>query len=229
MLDRSGSRGPATQDAPGLIDRLKSGDEAGFALLLDGWSSGMQRLARAYVGDEATAEEVVQETWLAVIANIAALDGRTSFKQWVYRILVSTAQHRASRDRGVVPVAVDDLTKDHDPTVPGSRFRPLGGSFPGHWTEPPARWPMPEGAVQTAELRRVVADAVRRLPSAQAAVLILRDIEGNATAETSAVLDLTAANQLMLLHRARAAVRAAIEEYFDECVTDRRLHDSGDR
>ena len=178
MLDRSVSRGPATQDAPGLIDRLKSGDEAGFALLLDGWSSGMRRLARAYVGDEATAEEVVQETWLAVIENLAAFDGRTSLKQWVYRIVVNTAKHRASRDRGVVPVAVDDLTRDHDPTVPGSRFRPHGISFPGHWTGAPGPWPMPEGAVQAAELRRVVADAVRRLPPAQAAVVTLRDIEG---------------------------------------------------
>ena len=219
VLDRSASRAPATLDEPGLIDRLTAGDETVFALLLDVWSPTMHHLARAYVGDAAIAEEVVQETWMAVIESVAAFEGRSSLKHGVYRILVSAAQRRASRDPRLVPADVGDFTPDQSPTVPCYRFRPLGASFPGHWTELPARWPRPSNAAQAAELRHVVADAVQRLPPPQAAVVTLRDIGGLDAAETCAVLGLDTASQLVGLHRARAAIRADIEEYLDDRMT----------
>lgn len=219
VLDQSASHAPAAVDEPGLIDRLTAGDETAFALLLDAWSPTMHHLARAYVGDAATAAEVVQETWLAVIEIVAGFEGRSSLKNGVYRILVNAAQRRASRDSRIVPAGVDDFTSDQNPRVPRSRFRPLGALFPGHWAEPPARWPTSGDVAQAAELRHVVANAVRRLPPTQAAIVTLRDIEGFDAAETCAVLGLDTASQLVPLHRAREAIRAAIEEYLDDPVT----------
>jgi RNA polymerase sigma-70 factor (ECF subfamily) len=214
---RSTSHDPATLYAPELVDLLSAGDEAAFVLLVDAWSASMHRLAEAFVGDPVTAGEVVQQAWHTVIDNLAELGGGPSLQHGVYRILVDAARRRAGRDLGV-PVAVDDLAED-DPAVPGFRFRPLGVPFPRHWTELPAAWP-PEDTAQAAEIRQVVLDAIQRLPPSQRAVLTLRDIEGYHAAETGAVLDLAVPTQLALLHRGRAAVRMAIEEY---------LRRSGDR
>lgn len=227
MQHRSASHRPATLDVLELVDRLRAGDEAAFVLLLDAWSASMRRLAEAFVGDPVTAGEVVRQAWHTVIDNLAELDGGPSLKHTVYRILVDAAQRRASRDRGV-PVAVDDLAQDH-PAVPWSRFRPVGVPFPHHWADLPAVWPPPEDTVPAALLQQVVLDAVRRLPPSQGAVLTLRDIEGFDAAETGAVLDLPMPIQLALLHRARAAVRMAIEEYLDDLATDRQVRDSEDR
>jgi RNA polymerase sigma-70 factor (ECF subfamily) len=194
-----------------LVGRLRDGDEATFALLLDTWSRGMQRVATSYVANSATAEEVVQDTWLAVIENIDSFEARSSLKHWVFRIAANTAKRRATRDSRTVPSG--DMGPD-EPTVDPRRFRPADQLYPGHWSDPPAPWPSPDQEAMRAEVRRLIADAVGRLPARQRAVITLRDLEGNTSEETCSMLDLSPANQRVLLHRARAAIRAELEEYF---------------
>ncbi|MGH3384831.1 MAG: RNA polymerase sigma factor [Nocardioidaceae bacterium] len=199
-----------------LVARIRGRDEAVFALLLDAWSAGMRRLAGSYLASGATADEVVQDTWLAVITSIDSFEGRASLKHWVYRILVNTAKRRALRDSRVVPAGSmrpDAHPGDDGPTVDPARFRAADQTYPGHWAELPAPWPSPEQEVLAGEVRRRVAGAVERLPAQQRAVITLRDIEGYGSVETCALLDLTPANQRVLLHRARAAVRADLETY----------------
>jgi RNA polymerase sigma-70 factor, ECF subfamily len=194
-----------------LVARLRRGDDAAFALLLDAWSRGMHRVAASHVASSATADEVVQDTWLAVIQNIDTFEGRSSLKHWVFRIAANTAKRSAARESRAVPSG--SMGPDDEPTVNPVRFRPPDQLYPGHWHDLPAPWPSPDQEVMGAEVRRLVAAAVERLPARQRAVITLRDIEGHSSEETCSILDLSQANQRVLLHRARTAVRAELEEY----------------
>ncbi len=195
------------------MDRLRAGDEAMFATLLDAWSPGMLRAARAYVADEHTAEDVVQEAWLGVLKGIAGFGGRSSLRTWVYRILVNTAKTRGVRDRRTVPLtSLAPLDEDYGPTVDPARFRGSDDPFPGHWRSFPDAWPSPEHEVVATETRRELAAALATLPRRQRTVIALRDVQGYTSEEVCAILEISAANQRVLLHRARAAVRAALEQ-----------------
>lgn len=193
-----------------LVARLRGGDEAAFALVLDAWSGGLRRVAASYVASSASADEVVQDTWLAVIQNIDSFEGRSSLKHWVFRITANTAKRRAARESRAVPSG--SMGPD-EPTVDPGRFRPADQLYPGHWSDEPSPWPTPDQETVASEVREVIAEAVGRLPARQRAVITLRDIEGYTSEETTSMLDLTPANQRVLLHRARAAVRAALADY----------------
>ena len=195
-----------------LVARLREGDEAAFALMLDSWSTGMLRLTRTFVSTHESAAEVVQETWIAVLQGIAGFEGRSSLKTWVYRILVNTAKRHGAREHRTIPWS-SLVGENEGPTVDPSRFY-AAGPHEGHWREFPHAWPSPEQETLAGETRRQVAAALERLPERQRAVIALRDVEGYSSDEVCAILEISAANQRVLLHRARAFVRAALEDYF---------------
>ncbi|GAA1571496.1 sigma-70 family RNA polymerase sigma factor [Kribbella sancticallisti] len=199
-----------------LVARLQDGDEDAFALVLDSWSGGMLRLARSFVSTEESAAEVVQETWLAVIEGIGRFECRSSLKTWTYRILTNTAKRRGTREKKVVPLS---SAEDNGPTVDPARFRPAGVPFPGHWWEFPPAWPTPEQGLLGAEVREMLSAALAELPDRQRVVITLRDVEGYASEEVCELLEISAANQRVLLHRARAFVRGKLEEYYTQEVS----------
>ena len=202
------------------MDRLRQRDEAVFALLLDTWSRGMLRAARAYVGSDQSAEDVVQDTWLAVIRGIDRFEGRSSLRTWVYRILVNLAKTRGVREGRTVPAGLADGTSDGSsdggPTVDPARFQGTHDPYPGHWRTFPAS---PESWVLSREVHGVVDRALAGLPDRQRIVITLRDVEGYTSEEVCSILEISAANQRVLLHRARAAVRGRLEEYFEEVTS----------
>lgn len=200
-----------------LVARLRAGDESCFALVLDAWSAGMLRVARAFVSTQDSAAEVVQDAWLGVIEGIDRFEGRSSLKTWVYRILVTTAKRRGARESRVVPAS--SLSADAGPTVDPALFQRPGEPYPGHWRQSPAPWPTPEQHTLAAETRAFLAEAIGRLPDRQRVVLVLRDVVGHTADEVCSILDLTAANQRVLLHRARAFVRGELARYHTEVTT----------
>jgi RNA polymerase sigma-70 factor (ECF subfamily) len=202
-----------------LVSRLRGRDDAAFGLVLDAWSGGMTRVARSIVSTHASADEVVQDAWLAVIQSIASFEGRSSLKTWVYRILVNTAKRRALREGRHIswsPVAGEDDT----PTVDPARFGGPGDAFPGHWRAFPAPWPSPEQDALAGEVQERVEAALAELPERQRVVITLRDVEGYSSDEVCSILQISAANQRVLLHRARAFVRGKLEEYFAASASD---------
>ena len=201
-----------------LVARLLRGDEATFAALLDAWSGGMRRLAASYVASSAWADDVVQDTWLAVIENIDTFEGRSSLRHWVYRIVVNTAKRRAAREGRTV--RWDSPDPGDEPTVDPARFRSAAQLYPGHWQDLPAPWRSAEDEVLAREVVRVLQDAVGRLPARQRAVITLRDVEGYTSEETCSLMDISSANQRVLLHRARAAVRAELEGFLSSSRND---------
>jgi RNA polymerase sigma-70 factor, ECF subfamily len=205
-----------------LVKRMRDGDEAAFVLLVDTWSGGMARLARSFVKTNESAAEVVQDTWLAVIRGIDSFEGRSSLKTWIYRILVNTAKRRGVREGRTIPMSsLAPTDEDHGPTVDPSRFLEAGHRWAGHWREFPAVWPSPEQSALSGEVHAQVADAVAELPERQRIVITLRDVEGYTSDEVREILDISAANQRVLLHRARAYVRGRLETYFAAVDTER--------
>ncbi len=204
-----------------MLTRLRGGDEAAFRELVERHHRVMTRVALEFVPSRAVADEVVQETWLAVIRGIDRFEQRSSLKTWIFAILVKRARSRGVREQRTMPfsaLAPDDI--DAGPVVDAERF--LGGDhcFAGAWSVPPSRFfALPEERVLAAETRQAIARAINDLPPAQRQVIKLRDVEGWEAEETCALLGLSAANQRVLLHRARARVRSALESYFSDLVT----------
>jgi RNA polymerase sigma-70 factor (ECF subfamily) len=203
-------RAPSREDAQ-LVARLRARDEAAFAAMLRMYGTGMLRVARTYVSSRAVADEVVQEAWLAVLNGIDRFEGRSSLKTWLYRIVANTAKTRGVRESRSAPFS--SFAEDETTVLP-ERFLGPDERFPGHWAIPPASWAgIPEDRLLAGETMDVIRRAIERLPVSQRAVLELRDIEGLSADEVCNALDLTETNGRVLLHRARAKVRAALEEY----------------
>lgn len=195
-----------------ILDALRAGDEEAFAAVVRRYHTAMVAVALRYVHDGAGAEDVVQETWMALLQRIDTFEARSSLKTWLFAVLTNRARSRWRRDVRVVPGLADDAA----PAVPGDRFRGDDDRWPGHWTRPPSDWDPASTTAEAAELRRIVAQEIRRLPAGQRAVITLRDVEGWAPSEVCAALDLSAGNQRVLLHRARSRVRAALVRYLTD-------------
>jgi RNA polymerase sigma-70 factor, ECF subfamily len=208
------------EDEARLVAALSRGDADAFAALVDRHSRAMIRVAMAYVPSRAAAEEVVQETWIAVMRGIDGFEGRSSLKTWIFRILTNVAMRSGARERRSVPFSALAGAEDTgEPSVDPDRFLPADHElFPGHWAIMPARWPTPEEGLLARETREVIAAAIAELPVAQRTVVALRDVEGWSSEEVRAALEISAGNQRILLHRARSRVRNAIESYYGAVV-----------
>jgi RNA polymerase sigma-70 factor (ECF subfamily) len=199
-----------------LLAALRAGDEAAFAALVTRYHASLKRVARAYVSTDAVAEEVVQDTWMAAIRGLDRFEQRATIKTWLFRILTNQAKSRGMRERRTVPFASLAGADGEEPSVAPDRFQRDGDTWPGHWAIPPRPWQDPERRLASLEAREHLRAAIAALPPTQQAVLTLRDVEGLESEEVCGLLDLSAGNQRVILHRARARVRADLERYFEE-------------
>jgi RNA polymerase sigma-70 factor (ECF subfamily) len=205
-----------------LVARLRARDADAFMELVERYGPSMLRVALLFVATRAVAEEVVQETWLAVLAGIDRFEGRSSLKTWIFRILTNRAKTRGVREARSIPfssLAPAELGSD-EPSVDPDRFLPADHPRrPGHWAAAPQSWAgLPEDRLLAAETLEVISDAIDRLPPVQRAVISLRDVEGWGSEEVREALDLSEGNQRVLLHRARSKVRAVLEDYLAEAA-----------
>jgi RNA polymerase sigma-70 factor (ECF subfamily) len=203
-----------------LVERLRAGDEAAFMALVDRLQPSMLRVARMYVSTAAVAEEVVQETWLGVLRGLDSFQGRSSLRTWIFRILTNIAKTRGQREGRSVPfasLAGDDLDA---PAVDPDRFDSPAASSRGAWSTLPDDWTgIPEDRLLGRETLAVIGRAIDGLPPMQAEVIRLRDALGWTSEEVRNALDVTETNQRVLLHRARAKVRSALEAYLSSEAT----------
>lgn len=202
---------PFADDAT-LVAALRTGDEAAFCWLLDTHSARLHRLARTFVRTPSAAEEVVQETWMAVIDGIARFEGRSSVRTWIQRILVNQARRRGAREARAVPFSA--LAADDGAVVDPDAFLPAGDEWAGHWASSPWTWEhLPPERLEAAETLDVVCRAIEQLAPVARQVIVLRDVEGWSAGDVSELLDLTEGNQRVVLHRARGRVRRALEAH----------------
>ena len=184
-----------------LLGRLRAGDEQTFVALVERYNGSMLRLAASFVPSRAVAEEVVQDTWLAVLRGLPAFQGRASLRTWMFTILVNRARTTGSREQRTIPVA------DAGPVVDASRFGPDGA-----WSAPPEHWiEEAEDRIEAEKLAGLLKAAIDGLPGRQREVVLLRDVEGMSSAEVCDVLSISEANQRVLLHRGRGKLRQVLE------------------
>ena len=212
-MERDAARGGAERSDAQLVERLRGGDEETFRALVREWNPSLLRVAQIFVPSRAVAEEVVQETWLRVLGALDRFEGRSSLKTWVFRILANTAKTRAQREGRVIPFSsLQDPARVPEAAVDADRFLPDDHpQHPGGWASPPRD--LPEERLLAAETRARIAEAIDKLPASQRAVIMMRDIQGWSSDEVRNALDITEVNQRVLLHRARAKVRNALEDY----------------
>lgn len=195
-------------DESGLLPRLRDRDEEAFRELVRRYHGVLLRLAGTFVRSAATAEEIVQETWLAVLQGLDGFEGRSSLKTWIYSILANRARTRAVRDGRTVLFSEIGEEDSGELAVDPSRFGPSGS-----WNEPPQPWDLtsPEARAASAQLAEHVRNAIDGLPPTQRAVVLLRDVEGCTAEEACNILAVSETNQRVLLHRGRSRVRKALE------------------
>lgn len=204
------SAAPAVADRD-LIDGLLQGSETAFETLVARYQGSLLRVALVFVGDAAVAEEVVQDTWVAVLNGLHSFEGRSSLRTWLFAILSNRARTRAVREKRSVPFsALGDVDSGDEPAVESSRF-----TADGMWAVPPQSWNAdnPEDQLLRRETMAVLQAALAELPPQQRAVVTLRDVEGLSSDDVCHVLDVSEVNQRVLLHRARSRLRGALERY----------------
>src|ERR1051326_1916204 len=159
-----------------LVARLPAGDESAFRALIEMYHAMLVRVARMYVSTQAVAEEVAQETWLAVLEGVDRFEGRSSLKTWMFRILTNCAKTRAQREGRSLPFSsFPDVDMDQtEPTVDPDRFPPSGHQWTGHWASFPADWrELPEQRLLSQEMQAHLKLAIAELSPTQREIIIL--------------------------------------------------------
>src|SRR5271163_3255557 len=204
-------------DENALTSALRQGNEAVFAQLVDQYTPAMLRVARGYVPSHEIAEEVVQEAWMALLAGIAKFEGRSSLRTWLFTVMINIAKRKGIRERRNIDA---EIAAYKGGTVDPRRFRPPEApKWPGHWKdqEEPASFPeTPEGSLLHNELIGTARRELDKLPERQRMVVTLRDMLGFDSGEVCELLEISVANQRVLLHRGRAAVREVLERYLED-------------
>jgi RNA polymerase sigma-70 factor (ECF subfamily) len=181
------------------LERLRAGDETAFVHLVDRYQQPMLRFAHSLVSNRAVAEEAVQDTWMGVVRGLERFEGRSSFKTWLFRILANRARSAGVGEYRHVPVepgrAVDSAFFDHA----------------GAWRTPVQSWgDEADERLDAVKLAPFLRAALDGLPERQRQVVLLRDVEGLSSDDVCDVLEISAGNQRILLHRGRNRLREAL-------------------
>jgi RNA polymerase sigma-70 factor (ECF subfamily) len=213
-IDRArvgGASGSAADEQ--IVAALRAGDEQTFRDLFGRSYPMMKRVARGYVDSDAVAEEIVQETWMAIVTGIDQFQGRSALGTWMFSILTNQAKTHNARERRALPFSSIGGSGDDEPAMGADRFQKDDETWPGHWATPPRPWQKPERRLMSLEAREHLRQALAELPERQRVIVGLRDVEGLSAEDVCRVLDVSPENQRVLLHRGRSRLRAVLERY----------------
>lgn len=203
-----------SSDDTQLLARLRAGDGDAFDALVEKYHGRLKRLARMFVSTDASAEEVVQDTWVAVLDGLASFEERSALGTWISRILVNRAKTKGVREARTTPFSAmgdGDESAEELSVVDAARF-----NANGKWSAPPIRWEdeTPEKLVGNQQAMVLLEVELRQLPERQRVIVVLRDTLGWTAEEVCSALEINETNQRVLLHRARSRLRARMEAHF---------------
>ncbi len=204
----SGHSSAAQDNERHLLAELRRGDAVAFASLVQRYQASLLRIALGFVSSQAVAEEVVQDAWLAVINGLDKFEGRSSFRTWLFSILINRAKTRGQRESRGTPFSALGAGRNEEAEITVDHFRDNGA-----WTTPPRSWgaESPEEILLRDEMTNVIDKAIAALPDRYRVVVTLRDIEELPSDDVCRMLEINEQNQRVLLHRARARLRQLVE------------------
>jgi RNA polymerase sigma-70 factor, ECF subfamily len=206
-------------DDSALVEALRQGDPDAFATLVDANSRWMMRIALSHVSSRASAEDAVQEAWLSCLRGLDGFEGRSALKSWLFVIVTNCARRRAERDSRSVPfseLARREAERSEPEPLEDRFFADSHPRWPGGWTTFTHWEGLPEQRLLASEVSARIESAAARLPDGQRTVFLLRDVEGWSSEDVCNALEISGSNQRVLLHRARHAIRADLEDYLEE-------------
>ncbi len=187
-----------------LLEDLRAGDEKAFVALVGRHNHALFYVARAFVQSDAIAEEVVQDTWMAVVRGLSKFEGRSSIKTWLVSIVVNRARSTGRRESRVLPLSSSEAAVD-----------PKRFDTNGLWISPPEYFSDDaEDRVIAGLLTERIRSALDNLPESQRQVVTLRDVEGLDSKDVCRLLEISEVNQRVLLHRGRSRLRQDLETEF---------------
>ncbi len=193
------------------LEALRRRDRQEMARLVEAFSTPVYRLGLKILGNPQDAEDVLQSTFLKVFEALPSFEGRSSLSTWIYRIAVNEALMILRKRRPEIGLALEDGNEDEE--------EPLS---------PPQAmidWCcLPEDELLSSEARRVLDQAIRKLPEKLRLVFLLRDIEGLSIQETAEALGLSETNVKTRLLRARLRLREMLSEYYEERVREKQIY-----
>ena len=211
-----------TEDDPAeavLVERVRRGEEKAFKKLVEHYHSPLRRVAMTFVHSEAVAEEVVQDTWMAVLEGIHRFEGRSSLKTWIFRILVNRAKTQGVRESRYVefPGKASGSEKGETDQLEDPTAMLGGEGWPGAYSGIISSQveASPERQLLNKEMVRRIYTVIQTLPAMQRQVIQLRDVEGLESEDVCRMLSVSESNQRVLLHRARTKVRQALEPWME--------------
>jgi RNA polymerase sigma-70 factor (ECF subfamily) len=198
-----------------LLAELRAGNEAAFASLVDDLHGRLLAFAKTFTPSAALADDIVQETWLAVIRGLRGFEGRSALRTWIFNILVRRARTLAAREarRSTVELAPGEAENG----LGGVEWEPGAGRL-GLWDEAPVSWRVADPATtfQSREMIELVRNALGKLPDRQRQVVLLRDVEDLGAVDVCNILEISETNQRVLLHRGRARIRRVLDRHLRE-------------
>ncbi|HEU4430915.1 MAG TPA: sigma-70 family RNA polymerase sigma factor [Myxococcota bacterium] len=184
-----------------LLGALQRGDERAYTELVQANTGKMLAVARRILKSDEEAYDATQEAFLQAFKAIGNFQGDAMLSTWLHRITVNACLMRLRHRKRHPETAIEDLLPQFDET--GHRIE----SGPA-WTEDVV------DRLESAQLRKVVRDAIDRLPDNYRTVIVLRDIEGLSTEEAAVALGVRPEAAKMRLHRARQALRTLLAPHF---------------
>lgn len=188
-------------DEKELLARIQAGDKEACAECIDVHSPAVYRLALRLMGNEADAEDVVQETFLNAFKAIDSFEGRSQLGTWLYRIAYNTAMMRLRKPSPHTVSVEESLSPETQTIVPRQLF---------DWCC------LPEKDFESDEVRSELEKAISEMPESLKAVFILRDLEGLSTEQAANALELSEGATKVRLHRGRLWLRERLTPYFTQ-------------
>jgi RNA polymerase sigma-70 factor (ECF subfamily) len=179
---------PDNRDEAAMITSILAGETRLYHELIRPYERSVYRMALSFVKNEADAEDVVQEAFLKAFSGLARFRFEASFSTWLISITLNEARTRLRRNTASRTQSLDE-SEEEGGTISPALLR--------DWRE------IPSEVMERHEVRDILRQAVDALPVRYRQVLVLRELEDLSTDETAALLEITAANVKVRLHRAR--------------------------
>ncbi len=181
-----------------LLTKAAAGDAAALEALMDRYSARVYRLAYGITRSQGDAEEIVQDVFLKMVLKGTGFEGRAAVSSWIYRVTTNLSLNKRRGKRREVETSLEEFL----PTYKADGHREGERAFVvSDWSS------MPDEQLLSGEARRLLNEAIDRLPEHYRAVLVLKDVEELSNDEVAQIVGDSVAAVKTRLHRARMALR----------------------